>query len=121
MVYTADSIFDSKSNRTADSIRDSIQTQKNDSQLPTGQVSLPAKDRRSAYCATNQPTHTHAHTDSFWLATILGQPAMKIMFYIAAKLSFQFSNLHDPDANDFQNLISFPLYKDTQQETQLKL
>ena len=37
VVYTADSIrkFDSKSNRTADSIRDSIRTQKNDSQLPT--------------------------------------------------------------------------------------
>ena len=36
MVYTADSIrkFDSKSNQTADSIRDSIRTQKNDSQLP---------------------------------------------------------------------------------------
>ena len=36
MVYTADSIrkFDSKSNRTADSIRDSIRTQKNDSQVP---------------------------------------------------------------------------------------
>ena len=37
VVYTADSIrkFDSKSNRTADSIRDSIRTQKNDSQVPT--------------------------------------------------------------------------------------
>ena len=37
MVYTADSIrkFDSKSNRTADSIRDSIRTQKNDSQVPS--------------------------------------------------------------------------------------
>ena len=37
VVYTADSIrkFDSKSNRMADSIRDSIQTQKNDSQVPT--------------------------------------------------------------------------------------
>jgi len=36
VVYTADSIrkFDSKSNRTADSIRDSIRTQKNDSQVP---------------------------------------------------------------------------------------
>jgi len=36
LVYTADSIrkFDSKSNRTADSIRDSIRTQKNDSQVP---------------------------------------------------------------------------------------
>jgi len=35
-VYTADSIqkFDSKSNQTADSIRDSIRTQKNDSQVP---------------------------------------------------------------------------------------
>ena len=37
MVYTADSIrkFDSKSNRTVDSIRDWIRTQKNDSQLPS--------------------------------------------------------------------------------------
>ena len=37
VVYTADSLrkFDSKSNRTANSIRDSIRTQKNDSQLPT--------------------------------------------------------------------------------------
>jgi len=37
LVYTADSIrtFDSKSNRTADSIRDSIRTQKNDSQVPS--------------------------------------------------------------------------------------
>ena len=37
LVYTADSIqkFDSKSNRTADSIRDSIWTQKNDSQVPS--------------------------------------------------------------------------------------
>ena len=37
MVYTADSIqkFDSKSNRTADSIRDSIRTQKNDLQGPS--------------------------------------------------------------------------------------
>jgi len=36
LVYTADSIrkFDSKSNRTADSIRYSIRTQKNDSQVP---------------------------------------------------------------------------------------
>jgi len=36
VVYTADSIrkFDSKSNRTAGSIRDSIRTQKNDSQVP---------------------------------------------------------------------------------------
>ena len=36
VVYMADSIrkFDSKSNRTADSIRDSIRTQKNDSQVP---------------------------------------------------------------------------------------
>jgi len=36
VVYTADSIrkFDSKSNRTADSIRDMIRTQKNDSQVP---------------------------------------------------------------------------------------
>jgi len=36
VVYTADSIrkFDSKSNRTADSIQDSIRTQKNDSQVP---------------------------------------------------------------------------------------
>ena len=36
LVYTADSIrkFDSKSNRTADSIRDSIRTQKNDSLVP---------------------------------------------------------------------------------------
>ena len=36
LVYTADSIrqFDSKSNRTADSIRDSIRMQKNDSQVP---------------------------------------------------------------------------------------
>jgi len=36
VVYTADSIrkFYSKSNRTADSIRDSIRTQKNDSQVP---------------------------------------------------------------------------------------
>ena len=36
VVYTADSIrkFDSKSNRTADSNRDSIRTQKNDSQVP---------------------------------------------------------------------------------------
>ena len=35
--YTADSIrrFDSKTNRTADSIRDSIRTKKNDSQVPT--------------------------------------------------------------------------------------
>jgi len=34
--YTANSIrrFDSKTNRTADSIRDSIQTKKNDSQVP---------------------------------------------------------------------------------------
>ena len=37
VVYTADSIrkFDSKSNRTADSIRDSIRTQKHDSQIPS--------------------------------------------------------------------------------------
>ena len=37
LVYTADLIrkFDSKSNRAADSIRDSIRTQKNDSQVPT--------------------------------------------------------------------------------------
>jgi len=37
VVYTADFIrkFDSKSNRTADSIRDSIRTQKNYSQVPT--------------------------------------------------------------------------------------
>ena len=37
VVYTADSIrkFDSKSNRTSDSIRDSIRTQKSDSQVPT--------------------------------------------------------------------------------------
>ena len=37
VVYMADSIrkFDSKSNRTADSIRDSIRTQKNDSQVTT--------------------------------------------------------------------------------------
>ena len=36
LVYTADSIrkFNSKSNQTADSIRDSIRTQKNDSQVP---------------------------------------------------------------------------------------
>ena len=36
VVYTADLIrkFDSKPNRTADSIRDSIRTQKNDSQVP---------------------------------------------------------------------------------------
>jgi len=36
VVYTADSVrkFDSKSNRTADLIRDSIRTQKNDSQVP---------------------------------------------------------------------------------------
>jgi len=36
VVYTADSIrkLDLKSNRTADAIRDSIRTQKNDSQLP---------------------------------------------------------------------------------------
>jgi len=34
--YTADSIrrFDSKTNRTAESIRDSIRTKKNDSQVP---------------------------------------------------------------------------------------
>ena len=40
VVYTADSIrkFDSKSNRTADSIRDSIRTQKNDSQVPRQDV-----------------------------------------------------------------------------------
>jgi len=40
--YTADSIrrFDSKTNRTTDSIRDSIRTKKNDSQVPSfeGQV-----------------------------------------------------------------------------------
>ena len=37
VVYTADLIrkLDSKSNRTADSIRDSIRTQKNDSQVPS--------------------------------------------------------------------------------------
>ena len=37
VVYTADSIrkFDSKSNRAADSIRDSIRTQKNDAQVPS--------------------------------------------------------------------------------------
>jgi len=36
LVYAADSIrkLNSKSNRTADSIRDSIRTQKNDSQVP---------------------------------------------------------------------------------------
>ena len=36
VVYTADSIrrLDSKTNRTADSIRDAIQTKKNDSQVP---------------------------------------------------------------------------------------
>jgi len=36
VVYTPDSIrkFDSKSNQTADSIRDSIRTQKDDSQVP---------------------------------------------------------------------------------------
>ena len=40
VVYTADSIrkFDLKSNRTADSIRDSIRTEKNDSQLPNSNV-----------------------------------------------------------------------------------
>jgi len=39
LVDTADSIrkFHSKSNRTADSIRDSIRTQKNDSQVPSKQ------------------------------------------------------------------------------------
>jgi len=37
VVYTADSIrkFDLKWNRTADSIRDLIRTQKNDSQVPS--------------------------------------------------------------------------------------
>ena len=37
LVYTADSIrkFDSKSNWMDDSIRDSIRTQKNDSQVPS--------------------------------------------------------------------------------------
>ena len=40
MVYTADSIrrFDSKTNRTADSIPDSIRTKKNDSQVPNTNV-----------------------------------------------------------------------------------
>jgi len=42
VVYTADSIpkFDSKSNRTSDSIRDSIRTQKNDSQVPTEELEI---------------------------------------------------------------------------------
>ena len=41
VVYTADSIrkVDSKSNRTADSIPDSIRTQKNDSQVPSFDLS----------------------------------------------------------------------------------
>jgi len=40
--YTADSIrrFDSKTNRTADSIRDSIRTKKNDSQVPSKEVAF---------------------------------------------------------------------------------
>ena len=40
LVYTADSIrkFDSKSNRTADLIQDSIRTQKNDSQVPSPMI-----------------------------------------------------------------------------------
>jgi len=42
VVYTADSIrkFDSKSNRTADSIQDSIRTQKNDLQVPNENYTL---------------------------------------------------------------------------------
>ena len=50
VVYTADSIrkFDSKSNRTADSIRDSIRTQKNDSQVPS-----PNRDRDKRNSPTN--------------------------------------------------------------------
>jgi len=49
LVYTADSIrkFDSISNRTADSIRDSIRTQINDSQVPNLQ-SDPIKSKCEA-------------------------------------------------------------------------
>ena len=54
LVYMADSIrkFDSKSNRTADSIRDSIRTQKNDSQVPNLKRPSFVKDTKKTFWLT---------------------------------------------------------------------
>ena len=81
LVYTADSIrkFDSKSNRTADSIRDSIRTQKNDSQVPNGEIPLkpiPCTCFAQHGCNAAFKIHTRKRQ-------IETKPVIKMQFYMA--------------------------------------
>jgi len=62
----ADSIrkFDSKSNRTADFIRDSIRTQKNDSQVPSAKLYVCSECTKQFCSADVLKFHHLEHSDN---------------------------------------------------------
>ena len=104
VVYTADSIrkFDSKSNRTADSIRDLIRTQKNDSQVPklSSCCNYPWMDNPQFYIRCNNVTPMMLY-ELDWLSLACGNTPKWQSFKNKISIWCGWGEVIPPDTNIF--------------------